>query len=306
LSSQQKESVSALSTLTSGIAAGVSGDSRASALTGAQAGKNAVENNFLSVSEKSALEKAKHIVKSSKDPVERDKAQQKVDELIELDISRDKKVIDACGNGQAASAGCANARLEVIETKQEYTSTGNYNSKASQQYSDAYGQILNLLKITSVNAQNQQQVKDALVQYAIDVKGVDRQTAQKYAETKHGIDIIVASVTPVLGSAAASRLGNIGKHAALQTSIAGKPIKFDGEFYSVDNLKFSKNYYEKLWSQGRPAPFIQAKEVLSSNPKIQADPRGAPGYFRYGGSGLEMIYNPTTGQVGHIQPIKIK
>ncbi|TKI01865.1 VENN motif pre-toxin domain-containing protein, partial [Martelella alba] len=47
LSSQQKESVSALSTLTSGIAAGVSGDSRASALTGAQAGKNAVENNSL-------------------------------------------------------------------------------------------------------------------------------------------------------------------------------------------------------------------------------------------------------------------
>ncbi|WP_244262992.1 hypothetical protein [Yersinia mollaretii] len=86
----------------------------------------------------------------------------------------------------------------------------------------------------------------------------------------------------------------------------GKSIAFDGEFYSVDGLKFSKNYYDRLWSQGRPAPFLQAKEVLNSNPKIIPDPKGAPGYFKYEGAGLEMIYNPTTGQVGHIQPIKIK
>ncbi len=89
-------------------------------------------------------------------------------------------------------------------------------------------------------------------------------------------------------------------------TLNGKPIVFDGQFYSVDGLKFSKSYYDRLWSQGRPAPFIQAKVVLGSNPKITPDPRGAPGYFKYEGAGLEMIYNPTTGQVGHIQPIKIK
>ncbi|MDF0730656.1 hypothetical protein P0Y43_07905 [Pseudomonas entomophila] len=58
--------------------------------------------------------------------------------------------------------------------------------------------------------------------------------------------------------------------------------------------------YERLWREGRPAPFIQAKEVLSSKPKIIPDPRGAPGYFKYEGGGLDMIYNPATGQVGHI------
>jgi len=61
---------------------------------------------------------------------------------------------------------------------------------------------VNLLNITSVDAQNQQQVKDALTQYAMDVLGVDRQTAQGYAETKQGMDIIVASVTPLIGQAA--------------------------------------------------------------------------------------------------------
>jgi filamentous hemagglutinin len=47
LSEEQKQSISALSTLAAGLAGGVSGDSSANALAGAQAGKNAVENNFL-------------------------------------------------------------------------------------------------------------------------------------------------------------------------------------------------------------------------------------------------------------------
>ncbi len=34
-------------------------------------------------------------------------------------------------------------------------------------YPDAYGQIVNLLNLTSVDAQNQQQVKDAMVNYAM-------------------------------------------------------------------------------------------------------------------------------------------
>jgi filamentous hemagglutinin len=48
LSEEQKQSLSALSTLAAGLAGGVTGDSTANALAGAQAGKNAVENNYLS------------------------------------------------------------------------------------------------------------------------------------------------------------------------------------------------------------------------------------------------------------------
>ncbi|WP_182611466.1 VENN motif pre-toxin domain-containing protein, partial [[Pantoea] beijingensis] len=198
-----------LGTLAAGLAGGLAGDSTADAVAGAQTGKNAVENNYLHVSEKTELEIAKQVLKNSKDPAERDKAQQKYDALLEKDISSDKAVIAACGNGQAASAACAGERLKVIEAKEGYESFGNYNSKASQMYSDAYGQIVNLLNITSADAQNQQQVKDALTQYAMDVLGVDRQTAQGYAETKQGMDIIVASVTPVLGSAAAKQLSKV-------------------------------------------------------------------------------------------------
>ncbi|WP_259779863.1 hypothetical protein [Aestuariispira ectoiniformans] len=69
----------------------------------------------------------------------------------------------------------------------------------------------------------------------------------------------------------------------------GRPISFDGHFYSADGFKFSKSYYEYLYKNGRPAPFLQAREVLNSNPKVMLDPQGAVGHFRYEGAGLEMI-----------------
>ncbi len=48
LSEEQKQTVSALATISAGMAGGLAGDSTASAAAGAQAGKNAVENNSLS------------------------------------------------------------------------------------------------------------------------------------------------------------------------------------------------------------------------------------------------------------------
>ncbi|MCA6222757.1 VENN motif pre-toxin domain-containing protein, partial [Photorhabdus antumapuensis] len=47
LTEEQKQTISTLSTLAAGLAGGIAGDSSASALTGAQAGKTAVDNNFL-------------------------------------------------------------------------------------------------------------------------------------------------------------------------------------------------------------------------------------------------------------------
>ena len=208
LSESEKQQVSALSQLAAGLAGGLATGDTAGAVTGGQAGKNAVENNYLSVEEKTKLELAKQKLPNSKDPAEREQAQQTINELREKDIASDKKVIEACGNGAAASAACGAARLEVIAAKGEYE-TGPYNSKVSQQYADAYGQIVNLLNITSVDAQSQQQVKDAMVNYAMVQLGVDKATAEAYIETYDGMKIVAASLTPVLGSAAAKQLGKI-------------------------------------------------------------------------------------------------
>ncbi|HEA8831783.1 TPA: hemagglutinin repeat-containing protein [Escherichia coli] len=205
LSEEQKQTISTLATVSAGLAGGLTGNSTASAAVGAQSGKNAVENNYLSVSEKTELEIAKQKLKNSKDPAEREKAQQKYDALLEKDISSDKAVIAACSNGQAASAACAGERLKVIAAKGGYE-TGHYNNQVSDMYPDAYGQIVNLLNITSVDAQNQQQVKDAMVNYAMVQFGVDRATAQAYVETYDGVKVVAASMAPVIGAAAASKI----------------------------------------------------------------------------------------------------
>ncbi|EOC7093948.1 hypothetical protein G797_04395 [Escherichia coli HVH 139 (4-3192644)] len=128
--------------------------------------------------------------------------------MLEKDISSDKAVIAACSNGQAASAACAGERLKVIAAKGGYE-TGNYNNQVSDMYPDAYGQIVNLLNITSVDAQNQQQVKDAMVSYAMTQFGVDKATAESYVETYDGMKTVAASMTPLLGAAAVSKIDSI-------------------------------------------------------------------------------------------------
>lgn len=74
----------------------------------------------------------------------------------------------------------------------------------------ALGKWRNGLKnITSVDAQNQQQIQDAMINFFMTTKGVDYATAKDYAELKQGADIFVASLTPVLGAAAAKQLSKI-------------------------------------------------------------------------------------------------
>ena len=95
-------------------------------------------------------------------------------------------------------------------------------------------------------------------------------------------------------------------------SASGRPIEFDGQFYSADGFRIKKDYYDRLWGisdgsrppGGRPAPFLQARSILDSNPKVTLDPKGAPGFFRYEAAGLEMIYNPNTGRLLHIAPVR--
>nr|WP_293641160.1 hypothetical protein [Pluralibacter sp.] len=205
------------------------------------------------MSEKTELEIAKQTLKNSKDPAEREKAQQKYDALLEKDITSDKEVIDACGNGNAGSSACASARLKVIASKEGYED-GPYNSKYSQQYADAYGQIVNLLDITTIDAQNQQQVKDAMINYFMVTKGVDRQTAESYTETKQGLEIIAASVTPILGSAAAKQLSKI-VDANLKVVARG----------NVDGTKFSDT------NQGaRPSQLADFNKPTLINDVVQA------------------------------------
>lgn len=67
-----------------------------------------------------------------------------------------------------------------------------------------------------------------MINYFLITKGVDRQTAESYTETKQGLEIIATSVTPILGSAAAKQLSKV-VDANLKVVAKG----------NVDGVKFS-------------------------------------------------------------------
>jgi hypothetical protein len=74
-------------------------------------------------------------------------------------------------------------------------------------------------------------------------------------------------------------------------------------FYEVNGFKFSKYYYEKLWSTGRGAPGLIAKEVVkgAKNPIPDTLKKG---FLKYEFGNWEMVYNPKTKEVWHLQPTK--
>lgn len=84
---------------------------------------------------------------------------------------------------------------------------------------------------------------------------------------------------------------------------AGTTAIFKNGFYEVNGFKFSKKYYEKLWSTGRKAPSLVVREVLDSAGAGVPDAK-KPGFFKYVANGWELVYNPVTKEVWHLQPIK--
>lgn len=92
--------------------------------------------------------------------------------------------------------------------------------------------------------------------------------------------------------------------AKAATALAGREITLVGGFYQAEGsaFKFSQYYYEKLWNTGRGAPFLQAEEVLKTATRVVPD--RMKGFNRYENGTYEMIYNPSTKEVWHLQPRK--
>jgi filamentous hemagglutinin len=105
-----------------------------------------------------------------------------------------------------------------------------------------------------------------------------------------------------MGGVAVGRTAD--KAAQVLARTGTRPIIYQSGFYIADGFKISEAYYTRLWAVGRPAPFLQAREIINSKPTITPDPGGMQGFLRYESAGLEMIYNPTTKEIFHIQPIK--
>lgn len=75
-------------------------------------------------------------------------------------------------------------------------------------------------------------------------------------------------------------------------------------YYEVNGFKFSERYYQKLWLTGRGAPSVVAKEVLEGGAATAVPDMIKNGFYKYVYGDWEMVYNPITKEVWHLQPTK--
>ncbi|GKW20524.1 hypothetical protein PEC302107_22530 [Pectobacterium araliae] len=132
LTEEEKQSVSALSTLASGLVSGLAGNSTASAASGAQSGRNAVENNFLSAKEaekKTALER-----KEKAGTLTQDEAKELAD-TRQLDKDRDQAIRDICTQGNKSGGACS---ALVAQAQQALNSYGESAASYRLIFKDLY------------------------------------------------------------------------------------------------------------------------------------------------------------------------
>lgn len=121
LSEEQKQTVSALATISAGMAGGLAGNSTASAAAGAQAGKNAVENNSLAGDK--AREAAKHAAESLKNQV-----REKMGEGTASSIANG--IINALADTGDAALGSADYAADAAMALASCAAGDSYCSKA--------------------------------------------------------------------------------------------------------------------------------------------------------------------------------
>ena len=109
---------------------------------------------------------------------------------------------------------------------------------------------------------------------------------------KNNIDNKVPKVNPLI------------KQEILQTINQTPTAILRNGYYEANGFKFTEYYYNRLWNTGREAPSLIAKAVLENAIQVIPDPEKIPGFFKYFAEGWEMIYNPTTKIVSHIQQLK--
>ncbi len=116
-------------------------------------------------------------------------------------------------------------------------------------------------------------------------------------------ELVGGAVTGGLGAGIASRSAAIDWEAAEGLINQTSTAVLKNGYYEVNGVKFSEYYYERLWNTGRGGPSLVANEILQGSRSAVPD-AVKEGFFRYEFGGWEMVYNPATKEVWHLQPIK--
>ncbi|MBS9440041.1 hemolysin BL-binding protein [Photorhabdus noenieputensis] len=203
LTEEQKQTISTLSTLAAGLAGGIAGDSTASALTGAQAGKNAVDNNHLSVDQNRS--RSEELVNCQGDSscraTVRDKYRQeydKVQERIATCSGADQCV--AVAKELRALQGDYSARISEIQEKARMQGLDSLTPAEVREWADLRGAMSNI------------DASRNLVLHRAQVTGGSEETTQEIVKIMGQTGIAAsAGVAGGISKSGAKGRGDVGK-----------------------------------------------------------------------------------------------
>ncbi|WP_258034629.1 toxin glutamine deamidase domain-containing protein [Pectobacterium odoriferum] len=203
LTEEEKQSVSALSTLASGLVSGLAGNSTASAASGAQSGRNAVENNALSSKDEKQRQDAKWSLPYIKDEKQKQQADKLISELNEKDELFNAAIDAACQN--LSSAACQGMRQELSAMAKSYDEQmdGQYIGTMRSVYGDGAKQVDGLMWQYATADMKAQREADII---RLMDKGISREVAEGLSlgmRTVHGLAAIGGAVYGMKGTGVA-------------------------------------------------------------------------------------------------------
>lgn len=258
LSEQERQQISMLATIASGIAGGLAGNSTASAGTGVQAGRNSVENNYLSRDE--AAEKASLEYKLKNDLLsgdEKTKAEARLSQLDETDKARDAAIAEACPPGSKGSGACGALVGPAQKALVEYGENVTY----SLFYKDLYPQDAKNLETVLQGLDAGSITRDQAITEIAKASGVSWETAASRYDTAMQLQAVTAALISTYG---VNGLSGQGKSTSSATSLADK-VK--------ENITLS----QKARESSNFGQFSKAEGVVQENLGIWPPNRGAYG-----------------------------
>ncbi|WP_370884506.1 hemagglutinin repeat-containing protein, partial [Enterobacter cloacae complex sp. 2015409] len=190
LSEEEKQAVSALATLASGLAGGLVGDSSANAVAAAQAGKTTVENNSLSAPDEKKRQDAKWSLPYIKDANEKAKAEKLIADLDAKDKAFDAALNKACN--RLSSSACQGMRQELAAMGK------SYDEQMDGQYVGTMGSVYKEGADKIAGQQWQYATADAKAKRDADIQSI----AQNWGVSPETASTLYDSMTFVHGAAA--------------------------------------------------------------------------------------------------------
>uniref|UniRef100_UPI000AC97B40 hemagglutinin repeat-containing protein n=1 Tax=Pseudomonas corrugata TaxID=47879 RepID=UPI000AC97B40 len=267
LTPEQKQTISSLATLVAGIGGASAGNGSLDAVAAALAGKNAVENNYLSLHEatrKAVLEHKNFLT---------DEEKAELASIKQIDKDRDAAIASICTTGNKASGACAVLVAEAQDALSQYGKSVSYRLI----YKDLYpADAENLEKVLQGLGQ-EDITRDAVITALTKESGLSREEVERRYDTAMTLSTLTATLAGFYGPKGAGGTKDIGEAAgsAVKPTLdlfGGKNAQTPGAI----NVDISADIQSGVRADARQLPFKDSSvgEIVASNPFIPKEVGG--------------------------------